>query len=99
MRYLRQIILIQEENRELEFQQRLVQKELAELNFRVMPSQTNFIFAIPPIDAADYVNALQENGIIIRYFKGGRTGKYVRITIGTDEEMDAFFKATRKILS
>jgi histidinol-phosphate aminotransferase len=74
------------------------EKELAQLNFKVVPSQTNFIFAIPPIDAAEYFNALKDKDIFIRYFKGGRTGKYVRITIGTDKEMDAFFKATKEIL-
>lgn len=72
--------------------------ELKELGFDLKPSQTNFVFAIPPIDAAEYFEALNDRNIIIRYFRGGRTGKYVRITIGTDEEMDKFFKATREIL-
>ena len=74
------------------------EKELTNLGFQVKPSQTNFVFAIPPIDAAEYFQALNDRNIIIRYFKGGRTGKYVRITIGTDEEMDRFFTATREIL-
>ncbi|MCM8535934.1 MAG: histidinol-phosphate transaminase [Lentisphaeraceae bacterium] len=74
------------------------EQQLTELNFKVCPSQTNFIFAEPPIEAATFFNALKEKNIFIRYFKGGKTGKYVRITIGTDEEMDAFFKATKEIL-
>ncbi|MCH2207022.1 MAG: histidinol-phosphate transaminase [Lentisphaerales bacterium] len=73
--------------------------ELTKLGFKVNPSQTNFVFAIPPIDAAEYFQALNDRNIIIRYFKGGRTGKYVRITIGTDEEMDKFFAATKEILT
>lgn len=71
---------------------------LKELGFTVLNSETNFIFAKPPVDAAVYFEALKEHHIYIRYFKGERTGKYVRITVGTDEEMDEFLEVTGKIL-
>lgn len=71
---------------------------LKELGFTVLNSETNFIFAKPPVDAAEYFEALKEHHIYIRYFKGERTGKYVRITVGTDEEMDEFLEITGKIL-
>ncbi|MCM8542986.1 MAG: histidinol-phosphate transaminase [Lentisphaeraceae bacterium] len=73
--------------------------KLRELGFNVLNSETNFIFAVPPIDAADYFEALKQEHVYIRYFKGERTGKYVRITVGTDQEMDEFLEVTKKILS
>ena len=76
-----------------------VSAALKTLNFKVLNSETNFIFAIPPIDAAEYFDALKNEHIYIRYFKGDRTGKYVRITVGTNEEMDEFLEASKKILS
>ena len=76
-----------------------VSEILSKLGFKVLNSETNFIFAIPPIDAAEYFDALKKENIFIRYFKGERTGKYVRITVGTDEEMDEFIEVSRKILS
>ena len=75
-----------------------VSEELKALNFTVLNSETNFIFAKPPIDAAEYFEALKQEHIFIRYFKGERTGKYVRITVGTNEEMDEFLEISRKIL-
>lgn len=71
---------------------------LEELGFDTLPSQTNFLFTKPPIDAPHYVRQLREAGILIRYFPGPRTGNYVRITVGTDEEMDLLIEATRNIL-
>lgn len=74
-------------------------EELKALGFTVLNSETNFIFAIPPIDAAEFFEALKQEHVYIRYFKGGRTGKYVRITVGTDEEMNEFLELSKKILS
>ena len=60
-----------------------VEQELKSIGFDVLPSQTNFIFAQPPIEAQEFFEELKKKHIYIRYFKGGRTGRYVRITIGT----------------
>ncbi len=66
--------------------------ELAEslraLGFTVVPSQTNFLFAAPPDgDGARCFRALHEAAVIVRHFPGPVTGRSVRITIGTPEEM------------
>ena len=62
----------------------------AELQARgwTMPvSSTNFLFARPPDgDARRIFDALREKGIFVRYFTS--TPSYIRITIGTDAEMD-----------
>ena len=61
---------------------------------------TNFVFAKPEgISAFDYVQALRERGIIVRYFGSKeRIKDYVRITIGTSQEMSALISATEEIL-
>lgn len=60
---------------------------LRELGFSVVDSQTNFLFAAPPDnDGEGFFRYLRENAVLVRYFKGDVTGKYVRITLGTPEE-------------
>jgi histidinol-phosphate aminotransferase len=68
--------------------------------FRVLPSEANFVFAQVPAgrDAEQVFTALRERNVFIRYFPGERTGRYLRITIGTDKEMDRFFEALDEVL-
>lgn len=74
--------------------------ELAELGFTVIGSETNFLFASPPDgDGEKYFRYLRERAIIVRYFPGEVTGKFVRITIGNPEQMAEFFTITRGYLS
>jgi histidinol-phosphate aminotransferase len=72
---------------------------LSAMGFQVLPSQTNFLFAAPPVDAAEVFNQLNKRHIYVRYFKGDSTGRFLRITIGTDEEMDEFLGAIKEIIS
>ncbi len=73
--------------------------ELEELSFEVLPSATNFVFAKhESFPAETLYRALREEGILIRYFASEPIDQYVRITIGTDEEMQALIKAIKKIL-
>lgn len=75
-----------------------VSGHLREMGFMVLPSQANFIFCRPPMPASEYFAALRAEGVLVRYFSGERTGDYVRITIGTPDEMAALVAATRRIL-
>ena len=62
---------------------------LKTLGFEVIPSDTNFLWVRPPtLPAADLFQRLRENKILVRYFPGDLTGAYLRISIGTDAEMD-----------
>jgi histidinol-phosphate aminotransferase len=62
--------------------------ELKALGFEVVDSQSNFLFAAPSDgDGEKLFKALREQNIIVRYFPGEATGKYVRITIGTEEQL------------
>ncbi|MET0029673.1 MAG: aminotransferase class I/II-fold pyridoxal phosphate-dependent enzyme [Candidatus Thiodiazotropha sp.] len=64
-----------------------VTQELRALDFEVLPSSANFVFASPPDgDAAGLAARLREHGVIVRHFRQPRIESYLRITIGTPEE-------------
>lgn len=67
---------------------------LRALGFRVLPSESNFVFASPPDgDGAGFYAALREKKIFVRYFTSDeRLLPFVRISIGTDEEMTLLLK-------
>lgn len=74
-------------------------EELRQLGFTVLPSLTNFLFVThPEKKAPDIFAALREKGIFIRYFKLPRIDNYLRITVGTDEQMDKLITALKEIL-
>ena len=73
--------------------------ELKALAFEVVDSQSNFLFVSPPDgDAEKLFNALRKESIIVRYFPGEKTGKYVRITIGTEEQLQRLTDFLKKNL-
>ena len=66
-------------------------KEIAELGFTCLPSSANFVFAThESIPAKEIFAAAKENNIYVRYFDKPRIDNYLRISIGTDTEMDVF---------
>lgn len=65
---------------------------LKERSWQILESSTNFLFAKPPRDAAKLFEDLRKAGIFVRYFPTPRTKEYLRITIGTDEEMTKFIE-------
>ena len=72
---------------------------LAGLDFTVLPSGANFVFARHATrDAADLQRALREHRVIVRHFALPRVEQFLRITVGTDEECDALVTALREIL-
>jgi histidinol-phosphate aminotransferase len=76
-----------------------VSRELTGLGFYVLPSQTNFILARPPGIAAElWLEKLREKKILVRWFKSPELKDYLRITIGTPEEMASLVKAARAII-
>ena len=63
-------------------------RELQELGFHFPESRANFIFAShESIPAKSIFTAARDAGIYVRYFEKPRIDHYLRITIGTDEEM------------
>ncbi|MBR6708688.1 MAG: histidinol-phosphate transaminase [Clostridia bacterium] len=69
------------------------------LGFTLTDSVANFLFARPADgDAAGMYAALRARGILVRHFSGERVREYLRITVGTREQMDALLDAVRAIL-
>ncbi|MCF6282550.1 MAG: histidinol-phosphate transaminase [Candidatus Polarisedimenticolaceae bacterium] len=73
--------------------------KLQQFGFQVLPSAANFIFVRhPERDAAELAEKLREKAIIVRHFKQPRIEQFLRITIGTDDEMAALCSALAAIL-
>ncbi|HKK23888.1 MAG TPA: histidinol-phosphate transaminase [Pseudohaliea sp.] len=69
---------------------------LEALGFSVLPSAANFVFARPPAGAAAALfAALRAEGIIARHFDRPRISEYLRISVGTEEEMDRLLAAVQ----
>jgi len=72
---------------------------LERLGCRVTPSQANFLWVRPPrLPAADLYRRLRERKILVRFFDGPRTSGFLRISIGTDAQMEVLLEAMRAIL-
>ncbi|WP_087974467.1 histidinol-phosphate transaminase [Oceanobacillus rekensis] len=73
--------------------------EMKRRGFSVLPSQANFIFTThPEQNASQLYTTLKEKGILVRHFKQKSVEDYIRITIGTDEQMKEFFKVLDVII-
>ena len=73
--------------------------ELQKLSFTVLPSKANYVFAkSPDISGDDYYQTLKARGVLVRHFTAERIRDYVRISIGTKEQMDVLLEKTREIL-
>ncbi len=67
-------------------------KELARLGFVFGDSKTNFIFAShKTVPAQEIFEALRASKIYVRHWNKPRIANYLRISVGTDEEMDRLF--------
>ena len=70
---------------------------LADLGWRVWPSQSNFLLTQPGAgDAQAIYERLKADGILIRYFKQPRLADKLRITVGTDAENAALLEGLRE---
>lgn len=72
--------------------------ELKKLNFELVDTQANFIFAAPPDgDGEKAFRFLRDHAVIVRYFPGGVTGKYLRITVGTAAQNQRLIEVLKKL--
>ncbi|MBQ7961257.1 MAG: histidinol-phosphate transaminase [Clostridia bacterium] len=73
--------------------------ELEKRGFSIPDSKANFIFAKHnTLSGEEYFNELRKRNIVVRYFSKERIKDYVRITIGSKEQMTALIVATDEIL-
>lgn len=74
--------------------------QLLKMGFTVLDSETNFLFASAPnMNGAEYQRKLRERNILIRYFDQSRIRDFVRITIGSREQMEKLIAVTKEILA
>jgi histidinol-phosphate aminotransferase len=76
-----------------------VSRQLEDWSFGVLPSQTNFVFAKPlaPLTAKQWFDRLREKKILVRWWDADRIRDFVRVSIGTDEEMNKFLEVTDEV--
>lgn len=75
-----------------------LRRELSGLGWKVLRSQTNFLLAEPPgLPAKAWLERLREKKILVRWFSLPEIQQYLRITIGTDAEIDALLRAVRAV--
>lgn len=76
-----------------------VKKELTELGFTFPDSKANFIFAShKSVPAKEIYQALREQDIYVRFWDKPRINNSLRITVGTDEQMDCLIDFLKKYL-
>lgn len=74
-------------------------RKLRNIGFRVLDSSTNFLFVRPAgIEAFELYKKLRGAGILVRYFDKPRIREYLRITVGTDEEMNTLVSVIQSIV-
>ena len=72
---------------------------LAEFGFEMTNSLTNFLFAKhPSLPGQTLYAKLREQGILVRHFGAPRLTDYIRVTVGSQEQMEAFVAALKAIL-
>ncbi|GAB6159743.1 histidinol-phosphate transaminase [Howardella ureilytica] len=75
-------------------------RELESRDFEVLPSSANFIFAKHKVKPAELIfEELKKRNIYVRYFKKPRIDNYLRITIGTEEEMEIFLEVIDSVIN
>ena len=72
-------------------------QELAELGFTYTDSRANFLFVThPEFEASELFEALKREKIYVRYWNSERIRQYLRITVGTRQEMESLLEFLKK---
>jgi histidinol-phosphate aminotransferase len=83
--------------RVIESRERLT-RGLVRLGFEVLPSSANFVFARHPAhQGAALAAGLRQRAVIVRHFSSARISDYLRITVGTHEQVDRLLSALSKM--
>lgn len=76
-----------------------IRTALDKLGFATLDSSSNFVFiSHPQFPAKNLYEQLKSQGILVRYFAKPRIDNYLRVSIGTDEEMDRFLFVVSKLV-
>ena len=75
-------------------------ENLRTLGFDVLPSKANFVFArCPGRPGRELLDGLRERGVLVRWWSDPVIEDWLRISIGTDEEMDELVRALKEMLA
>ena len=75
-----------------------VAAQMESMGFHVLSSSANFLFVRPENNSAENLYLqLKSEGVLVRYFDKPRISNYLRITIGTDDEMDSLMELLRRV--
>ena len=73
-------------------------ERLESLGFHVLPSKANFLLVShASLDAAQLFVGLRERGILVRHFNTEMLNNYLRISIGTEDEMDSLVETLESL--
>jgi len=73
--------------------------ELTNLGFEILPSQTNFILVRPPrFPASEWLQKLRDRKILVRWFDEPVVRDYLRISIGTEKQVEILIASIKRIL-
>lgn len=73
-------------------------RRLEEMGYTVLPSQANFLFVShPDKDAKGLLDGLRERGVLVRWWSNPAISNWLRISIGTDAEMDTLLCALKEL--
>ncbi len=73
-------------------------KFFADKGYKMIPSKTNFVCVDLGFDAGELFTNLLKKGVIVRPLKGYNLNTYLRISIGTKEDNDKFFRAFEELV-
>lgn len=75
-------------------------EQLKNLGFSVLPSSSNFLFVShPKVAAAQLQQQLREKGILVRHFSQPRIENFLRVSIGTQEDMNTFCQTMAELVN
>lgn len=78
---------------------KFTEKELDKLGFETVSSTANFLLTKPKgISAKQLYLALKQKGVLVRYFDNSLISDYVRITVGSREQMEILIQKTKEVL-
>jgi histidinol-phosphate aminotransferase len=78
-------------------QSRVLSEGLAALGYRVVPTSANFVFCDLGEDAVAVASRLREDGVAVRPMENWGAPNCIRVTIGTQEQNQAFLQAVRRV--
>jgi len=75
-------------------------EKLKSLGIQVTDSKANFLFVkIPEVSGAEALSKLRQEGVLVRHFNSPRICDWLRITIGTQEEMEILVEKIKKVMA